>query len=210
MKRIISVLLVALMLLSLAACDFDYAGKLVGTWECQVEESDEQKAALMEQIELYEEEIALVDSTLYTVKTLTFTEDGTYEFNEDPDGVKMYVRQFFKDVFKDMYEGRAGLASLTDDYGVDLSQLSEDEFYAFYAELYGYATLDEMLDGFATEIYDYDSFESNDHGTFTATSKYIDFDATDDELDGSVTYKLTDSTLTITYSDDTEIYTKSN
>lgn len=207
MKKLISLLLVSMLVLSLVACDMDYAGKLVGTWSCRKLEASETKDSIMDSLELYDEEKALVSTSLYTVKHLVFGEDGTYYFIEDAESVKQCVRDFFAGMFADLYEGRASLASC---YEVDVSQLTEEEFYAFYSEMYGYSTKEEMLDGLAEAIYDYDNFEKLDEGTYKATSKVISFDAINDADDGATEYKLEDDRLNITYSDGSEIYYRVN
>lgn len=208
MKRMLALLLATLLVLSLTACDLDFKGKIVGSWTCRIEDTEENRNALMETIELYEEEIALVNTPLYTEKTLTFNEDGTYTFSEEAEGVKKYVRTFYKDLFEDLYQGRDTIATLYE--GADLSQLTEEEFYQFYAELYTYETFDKLLDALSESVYDYDSFEPYETGTFTVGSDKIVFDADGDEGDGSVEYSVSDDTLTIEYSDSTERYTKVN
>ncbi len=212
MKRILALLLSAVLLLSLAACDFDfdYKGKIVGTWVCRKLESADNKESLLDAIDLYDEEKALVTAPLYTAKTVTFNEDGSYSFSEDVDGVKAYVRDFYEQMFTQLYEGRAALANTYAEYGEDLSQKTEDEFYQFYADLYSYDSYEQLLDGLAENVYDYDNFEPFEQGTFTVGSKKIDFDATTDEDDGVAEYSVKDGELTITYSDGTEVYTKVN
>lgn len=208
MKKLVAILLAALMLLSLAGCDMDYAGKLTGTWQVRLEDDDEVRDLVMEFIELYEEEIAVVDSALYTSKSITFGEDGSYTIAEDPELVEEYTAEFYKNVFTDLYEGRAGLADLTEDYGVDLTQLSEEEFYAFYAGLYEYESIDELAEAAAKELVSNYDFSGVEEGTFTASALFIEFDATEDEMDGKTKYSISGDELTIHYSDGTEVYTK--
>ena len=208
MKRIFAIILSALLLLSLAACNVDYKAQIVGTWVCNKLDSDETKAGLLEYIELYDEEIALVTANLYTTKQVTFNEDGTYFFTEDPDGVKEHVRDFYDQVFTQLYNGRASLVDTSAEYGTDLSQLTEEAFFQFYAELYSYTSYEELLDGLSEKVYDYDSFGKSEEGSFTVGSKKIDFDAITDEDDGVAEYKVEDNKLVITYSNGAETYTK--
>lgn len=208
MKRIFALVFSALLLLSLVACDFDYQGKIVGTWVCRKQDAAETKESLLDAIDLYDEEKALITAPLYTAKVVCFNEDGSYYFTEDPAAVKAYVRDFYEQMFQQLYNGRANLANTYAEYGTDLSQLGEDEFYQFYAELYTYATFEELLDGLAENVYDYDNFEPYERGTYTVGSKKINFDATSDEDDGVAEYKVDGDTLTITYSDGSETYTK--
>ena len=208
MKRILALVLSSLLLLSLVACDFDYQGKIVGTWICRKLDTNETKESLMDAIDLYDEEKALVTGPLYTAKVVCFKDDGSYYFTEDPDGVKQYVRDFYKQMFAQMYAGRASLVTTSAEYGTDLSQLTEEEFYKFYADLYSYASFEALLNGLAENVYDYDNFEPYERGTYTVGSKKINFDATTDADDGVAEYKVDGDKLTITYSDGSETYTK--
>ena len=210
MKRIFASLLALALVFVLFGCDFDYAGKLTGTWVCRSRESDEQIAEIVESIDLYEEEIALIDTPLYTAVTATFTEDGTYALAEDETLSKQYIREFFDGMFTDLYEGRANLANTYADYGVDLSQLSEEEFYLFYAELYSSETYEALLDNLSENLYTDEAFEPYDEGTFKATSKIISFDAIDDELDGAAEYELEDDRLSIKFTNGTMVFYKQN
>ena len=210
MKRIFALLLAAMLLLSLAACDmdFDYQGKIVGTWIIREEDSDENRDYIFQFLELYDDEIAQVDATLYTAKALTFNEDGTYSMIEDVDTLKVYVREFLDELFADLYAGRAQLAGTYAAEGVDLSQLTEEEFYLFYTALYSYDSYDQLLDDLTEAIYDYDTIQPYETGTYTVGSKKIDFDADEDEYDGFAEYSVSGNKLTVKFENGTEVYTR--
>ena len=206
-KQIAMILCCVLLLGSLAACEsVDYVAQVEGTWICAVEQQ-EQKQKLMENMELYEEEMALVDTKLFTAKTVTFNADKTYYFAEDPDRVKAHLRNFYSGLFQDLYEGRAALAEC---YDTDISQLSEEEFFQFYAELYGAKDYEALIPQLADNTYDYDAFEKLEEGTFGIGSKGITVDTEGTENDGTISYTLKDGVLTLVYSDSTEVYTRHN
>ena len=206
MKKIIACILVIMMLGTLAACEsVDYVAQVSGTWICPVEESEETRLMLMENLELYEEEIALVDTKLFVAKKLTLNADKTYNFTEDVQGDKDYVRQFYTGMFQNLYEGRANLSQ---SYDVDISLLSEEEFLQFYAELYQAENYNALIDLLVENAYDYDSFTAIEQGTYSVGSKRIVFDAEDDTQDGDVEYTLEGNKLTIKYSDGTEVYSR--
>jgi len=207
MKKIITCVVAILLVASLAACNVDYSEALVGTWVCRVADTDENKAVLMENMELYEEEINLVKTTLYTAKTLTFNADMTYAFSEDVQGVKEYLRDFYEGMFRELYEGRLSLSKC---YEVDISLLSEEDFYQFYAELYQAEDYDALITKLVDNSYNYENFKNTEEGTYKVNAKMISFDAEGTENDGNVTYSVKDGTLTIEYSDATEVYSPLN
>lgn len=207
MKKIIACVVAVLLVASLAACNVDYSEALVGTWVCRVVDTDENKNVLMENMELYEEEIALVDTTLYTAKTVTFNADMTYSFSEDVQGVKDYLKEFYEGMFQDLYEGRLSLSKC---YEVDISLLPEEEFYQFYADLYMAEDYDALITKLVDNTYDYENFKITEQGSYKVSSKMISFDAEGTENDGNVTYSVKDGKLTIEYSDATEVYSPLN
>jgi hypothetical protein len=205
MKKLIAMLLCCLLIGSLAACEtVDYVAQVEGTWICAVEQP-KQKLELMKNMELFEEEVALVEAKLFTAKTVTFNSDKTYYFAEDPDRVKAHLRNFYSDLFDDLYEGRATLAEC---YDTDISQLSKEEFYQFYAELYGAESYEALIPQLAENTYDYDTFGKIEEGTYGIGSKGITVDTEGTEDDGTIKYTLEDGVLTLVYSDSTEVYTR--
>lgn len=207
MKKLIAILLTLMLLAGLAGCGIDYAAKLQGTWACRIRIDDDFKEELLDNIELYDEEKALVNTTAYESKHLSFNANGTYSFQLDKDTTVDYLRDFYRSMFKDLYEGRA---TLTDCYDVDLSGYTEEEFYAFYAGVYDFDTIDEVIENMAVNSLADSTFAIYEMGTFKATGTSISFDSNEDEDDGNVKYKLDGSILTITYSDGTETYYKVN
>ena len=208
MKKILCLALVAILMLSMTACgEALFVKSVAGTWSCRMEESAEYTQKLLESFELYEEEIALIDTPLYTVKHVQFNEDMTYRYYYDVDLEKECVREFFVAMFDSLYEGKS---TLTDCYEIDLSTLSKDEFFQFYADLYMAQDYDALIDTFVDNAYDYDTFANAESGTYTINLNQITKETDNPDAAGTIQYKVKDNTLTLTYSDGTEVYTKVN
>lgn len=216
-KRALSLTLVCLMMLTLlCACGDDsdaLAAKqeelCAGKWLAQEQDSEEQALVLVEGVDLYEEEIALVD--LGTLKYSTIAEfqlDGTYRRYISVEHTRNDVRDFYQGVFDALYEGRASLGAL---YGTDLTDMSHEDFLAFYAILYGYEEFSTLLDDFVENAYEY-KWEDLESGTYELKSvnlltvKRVSSDPSADTT-GNVPFKLENGTLTLEYSDGDVVHT---
>ena len=206
MKKVLACILSILLLATLAACDpVDYVGQVAGTWVCKSLEAEETRKMVLENMDLYEEEIALVKTPLYTAKTVTFNQDKTYTFAEDIPTLKGYLKEFYTGMLKDLYEGRSALADV---YETDVSTMNEDDFYAYYASIYEQENVEALIDALVENTYNFESFEPIETGTYTIGSTKIMFDAEGIENDGSVGYSLKDGQLKLEYNDGTENYTR--
>lgn len=205
MKKLFCAVLAALMLLSLTACDaLMPARKLEGSWKTKVEESREYTLQLLENFEFYEEEIALIKTPLYTVKYLTFNRDKSYSYATRAADEAACAREFVSGFFDDLYEGRESLSAC---YEFDMTALSKEAFLQFYADLYEVKDFDGIvnlwLETSNPAVGEYET------GTFQITPGKIHMTVTDDEdNNGFVSYTLENGTLTLTYADSVEIYTK--
>ena len=208
MKKLLCLLLAMALMLSLAACaDGLFVKSIAGTWSCRTEESKETTLTLLEGYELLDEEIALVDFPLYTVKYIEFNEDMTYRYYYDIQQEKALLREFLVDVFEAMYEGRSTLSAC---YEIDMSVLSQEEFLQFYADMYAAESIDALMDVFVDSSFTHDGIVEAENGTFTMSLNQINMDAPGEEFDGTVGFKVQDNTLTLTYADMTEVYNKVN
>lgn len=213
MKKALILTLALLMLVStLCGCGALLGGNkyeaLSGTWSAVIPDSAEEARELLEAIDAYEDEIAAADLySLKYVKTVTFTEEKTYRFAFDTQATIACVREFLDGYFHALYPIRA---NLNDDYEMDFGGMSEYEFLAFYAELYGYTYYEEMLDDLSSSIYKYDSLETQmrETGTYTIEGNKIMCTITGTSKAEGMEYKIKDSTLTLTYVNATEVYTK--
>ena len=207
MKKVISLVLALLMLTTmLCACESTeekYAA-LAGTWQMVTEETEENTRIRLENIDLYEEELAVVDmEKLYNVWIYEFDMGGNFRQTDDIPAMKEYVRAFYHSIFEDLFENRADLGAL---YETDFAAMDQAAFQQFYAELYGLENYDAMLDQFVENAYKWDEWTDYRNGTFVIKGDYLEI------IDGGESYRLgyesDGDTLTITYSDGTEVYTK--
>lgn len=211
MKKLLCILLSLVMLVGLCACSMeseaDLILKVAGSWSIKTEEQEETYDNLMEAIEWYDEEIAAVETTLYTVKTVTFNTDKTYSFEEKAEDVKACLVEFFEGAFADLYKNRGTLAEC---YDTDISQLSEADFYQFYANLYSKADIDTLIEDWSNDLYDYETFVPFDEGTYTIKGDRITLTPNNllENKEGYVTYKVDGNSMTLTWSDSVEVYTK--
>lgn len=205
--RILALAMAAAMLCAmLCACENseEKMAELSGTWMMIEQDSQEQATALLENIDLYEGEIAVVDvNSLQYAWIYEFDTEGNFRQAEDPDKAKELVREFYTGAFEDLYAHRADIDDL---YEVEMADMTEDAFYAFYAELYGYDTFEELLTRFVDSAYRYDEWTDLQSGTYSVRGGYITL--TTEEGAGKIGYKIEGDTLTLTYSDGVEVYTK--
>jgi len=207
MKKVMSVVLVVLMLTTmLCACENKeekYAA-LAGTWQMVADDTEEQSLVLLEGIDLYEEELAVVDkTTLKYVWIYEFDTAGNFRQADDIEATKECVREFYTGAFEDLYENRAGLGEL---YGEDFASMDQAAFQQFYANLYGKDTYEALIDQFVENAYKWDEWTDYRNGTFTFDGDKLEIiDGVEEYWLG---YKIEGDTLTITYNDGDEVYTK--
>ena len=152
MKKIISALLIGTALISLASCS-DRAEALHGDWDTEIAIDEKTVSDILAFYDFTEEEIELCDkSGLTTVKTVSFSEDGEYDFRYDIESTK----QHFIDLFdRCMHTVHDNLGSLSDIFGG--VEYGFDEFADYYAEVYGYESYGEYLgaaaNAFVTDYY---------------------------------------------------------
>lgn len=182
---------------------------LSGTWTMTAVDSEEQVMILLEAIDLYEEEIALVDmGSLNYVQIVEFDMDGNYRFAYDVEGIREHVRNFYNGVFDAMYEGRT---TLNEVYGVEFDDLTQEEFRQGFAELYAAADYDAMIDQFTEYAYDYAALaEDLETGTYTIVGDSIMCTIAGETQAEALGYAIDGDSLTLTYADAEEVYTKAN
>lgn len=212
-NAILSLILVAVLLCGmLSGCSMIEAKKielLAGSWVSITPDSEENARVLLEGVEFYEEEIALVDlSSLNEAILVEFRPDHTYRFAYDLDALRGCVRDFYLGAFASLYENRA---SLNEVYGVDFTSMSEAEFQQFYAEIYGYSSFDAMVSYMADIGYDYESLSADlETGTYAIKGSDIMCTITGEREAEALGYKIDGNTLILIFSDGTEYYTRTN
>lgn len=214
MKRVTKILLLALvavMVMGLfSGCETTQQKieKLAGTWTMTADDSEEQAQALLENIDLYEEEIAFVDlASLDYVQIVEFDTNQNYRFAYDAAATQACVRAFFESAFDALYENRAALSDI---YDTEFDQMDKNAFQQFYAKLYGMDDFSKMLDEMAAGAYDYDALaEDWETGTFTISHGKIMCTITGESTAEALEYAIKGDTLTLTYADGVEVYTRS-
>ena len=211
MKKVLCAVFAAVMAFCLlcgcSVIEESYLKDVVGGWTIKEPQDKTAITNLLMDNEFYPQELALVDTSLYLTKTITFTQDKTYIYARPVSSNKVQIKAFYDGVFHDLYEGREALKEC---YDIDISTLSEEDFLQFYAELYEAENYEALLTKLTDTAYDYDSFGTFETGTFEISSKILSLDTEGTDRDGTVSYKVNGDWLTLSFSDGTEHYTRIN
>lgn len=211
-KTILFLLVLAMVLLTFSGCGPSTAEKieaLSSVWKTTVDDSKDTAESLLEAIDAYPEEVALADLySLESVKVVEFTTDRTYRFAYDVEGTRECVKDFFESYFDALYEGRSTLNAA---YETTFDDMTKTDFQQFYADLYECASYREMIEKMADNAYDYEDLaEDWETGTYTLKGKKIMCTITGEVMAEALGYAIEGNTLTLTYSDGVEVYTKAN
>lgn len=208
MKHIKSVLALMLAVLLLCGCGASVsADDLAGKWSLTAQSPEDEATYLLDSIDLYDEERAYVDmGSLNYVIVAEFGSDGSYSFAYDVDANKACVRAFYEGVMDALFENRAALSEL---YGTDLGAMTREEFNQFYASLYGETSYEVLMDGFVEYAYEYSVLaEPLETGTFKMVGSTMMCTITGETEAEGMGVKLDGDTLTLTFSDGEEVYTR--
>ena len=209
MKKVFSLILVVLLLCSLTACALGGASmeELCGQWEMTVYQERDTAETVLTNLDFYPEEIALVDlESLACVMVVEFNEDKTYSYYFDIEATKETVHTFFEVVMDDLYAGRETLSA---SYQQDLSGMTQDGFHQFYVDLFGAESYDALIDSFVESSFDYSVLSKTlEEGTFRIRLKDIYKTPDGKTEEESMGFSIDGNTLTLTYLDGDEVYTK--
>ena len=180
---------------------------LAGTWTMTAVDSEAQFMEFMESIEAYDEEVALADkSSLKYVKLVTFDAKGNYSFADDVAGNKKCIRDFYDGYFADLYAGRTTLNSV---YETTFDNMSETEFQQYYAELYNCTNYTDLLDTLVENAYDWDAKEAPwETGKYKLRGNRIYCTISGKSDSEYISYTLKGDSLTLSYTNGEEIYTR--
>lgn len=180
--------------------------ELAGVWTC-MEVDSESASQLFEQMDFAEEELALTsDLSLTFVKVAEFKADRTYRFAYDGELTRQQTVALFDQALDALYEGRATLTAL---YGDEIAYATEEEFRQFYAEIYGLTSAEPLAEMMADAAFDYELLgEDFETGTYTVEGKKILCTITGETEAEYLGYQLDGDTLTLTYVDMEEVYTR--
>lgn len=205
MKRVLILCVVFIFLLSLSGCDqAQRLEALDGTWYTVRKADIDTVAEVLQKIDLYEQELALLeDMDLQYCQTVEFREDMHYAFSCDIAASKPFFRVFFQEVFQQLFEQRAALSKL---YWADFEGMSQDAFYDFYAQLYMQEDFDALLDYFTGKLMVAES-QIMEEGTFSFQSDTLLCTPTQGQA-YKIPYQLDESgNLLLIYSNGNELYT---
>ena len=209
MKKIISLALVmVLMLTILCGCESEEDRKeaLMGTWTMEVQATEEEIMTRLENIDLYEEELILAEGISLTYMEQIEFGYSRYRIGFAVEETKEYVRKFYCNIIDKFYENRTMLNAV---YQQDFGPMTEAEFKQFYAEMYSQETYEDLIDYFANNAFVYE--ETFDSGSYSIKGKRLQIVRDDKTKDsGDLDYKIKGNTLTLSYSNSTDIYTRSN
>lgn len=204
-KSIVAVLLVAVLLCGCGASI--KAGDLAGKWTMREQSPQDEATYLLDVIDLYTEERALVDlDSLDYVLAVEFSEDGSYSFYYDVEANKECVREFYTGVMDVLYENRAIIGEL---YETDMGAMTRDEFNQFYVDLYAVASYEFLMDSFVDYAYDYDALaEPLETGTYKIVGDSLLCTITGETEASSIGCELEGDSLKLIYVDGEENYTR--
>ena len=208
MKHMKIILALTLALVLLTGCGGGAAAAdLAGEWTMRVPCPQEDVTYLLDSLDLYAEERAFVDlGTMAYVLNVSFTEDGSYCFAYDVEANKACVREFYEGIMTALYDNRAELTGL---YGEEVTAMAREEFNQFYADLYGMASYEFLMTSLVDNAYDYEALALPiEEGTFAIVGSNLMCTPTGDAEAGSIGFELEGDTLTLSYSDGDEVYTR--
>lgn len=208
MKHLKLILVLTLVMAMLCGCGGGISAEdLAGEWTMTVTSLEEDVIYLMDSMDLYEEERAFVDmGSMNDVLTATFGADGSYSFVYDVEANKACVRAFYEGIITALYDNRAELVEL---YGEEVVDMTREAFDQFYAEAYGMTDMATLMDELVEYAYDYEALaEPIEVGTFTIVGSNLMCTIEGESEVGSIGFKLDGDTLTLTYSDGEEVYTR--
>ena len=181
--------------------------KLTGTYQMEDMLSADTAEEILTTNDFYAEEIALAElNSLSVPKFVEYHSDKTYTYYYDANGYRDNVEAFFRETFDRMYEGRVSLSSL---YNADFTSMSKADFQAYYASLYSENSFDDLIATLANGCWDYEALSNDvEIGTYSIQDNKIIYTEQGSTLKEHVTYKLSGNSLSLTYSDGVENYTK--
>lgn len=158
---------------------------------------------LLENSDLYEEEISLVDMTsLRYVKQVTF-QSSHYSFGFAESETRAYLKNFYRGVIDALYEGHTSLEGI---YGVTFGQMSKEAFQQFYADMYGAANYNALIETLAGNAFNYDKYF--EIGTYSIQGSNLKCSITGEIETESLGFKIKGDTLTLTYANGVDVYTR--
>lgn len=187
MKKLLAILMVALMLLGLAACEKDVAEKptIVGTWEGTVDLGPAMEVSLKAEAMFNDAIPTEIKTPLVIDVTYVFNADGTYSSTVDEDSLENMLDAMVDVMIEVMYAPRMDLDEALAESGMTMAEFKE--------QLKASAGMDA---GYAAEAFNVDGFYKYEDGKITAAKEKEQLET--GELIEVCDITLTDTTMTIT------------
>lgn len=209
MKHLKLILVLTLVMAMLCGCGGSAASleELAGEWNMIVPCPQEDATYLLDAMDLYAEERTFVDlGSMNYVLAANFGADGSYSFAYDVEANKACVREFYEGIMTALFENRAELTGL---YGEEAAAMTREEFNQFYADAYGMASYEVLMNNLVEYAYDYEALaEPLEVGTLKIVGSNLMCTIEGESEVSSIGFALDGDTLTLTYSDGEEVYTR--
>lgn len=209
MRRMLTLVFALLMLGCLCACgsDADAAGDILGQWETVVYYESDSVEQLLLTMELYEEEIALMDTAgVGFVDVVAFNEDGTYSMYCDINSSVAKAEEYYRTAMVKFYDNRE---TLEDIYCAGFPSMSQEGFFQYYAGMYGQDNYDALIDLFVSCTIDKDALsETAENGTYEIINNRIYFTVEGAEEAEYVTFAMDSNNLILSFDDGKIHYTR--
>ena len=204
MRKLLCFFLAVLILASLCGCS---SRALDGTWEYRGFYDGEAIMELFVYMDLYEEEIALMDpGAIGYVETVTFREDGTYTIACDVEQSTALAEEYYRNALEAFYENRVDLEQC---YGVAFGLMDKDSFFGFYADMYGVEGFEGLVEMLTESTVDPAYLaEVAENGTCRITGKRIYWTAEGQGVREYLEYTLEGDTLILNFYDGEKAYTR--
>lgn len=180
---------------------------LSGTWFMVIPGAQEQVSVLLEPLELYPEELALLDLAAPSqVRYVCFEADGSYRFGYDAGKTVAKVRDFYEEVFETLYDNRS---SLEEAYRLELEGMTREEFNQFLADVYNADDFGALLNRLVEQGCNAAALQKPlEQGTYTISFSSVVLTAAGQTESRSLHYLLDSSSLTLTEGDVQNVYMK--
>ena len=208
MRKIAALFLIFVILGGVCGCGSGGRGsKLAGTWESDGFYDGDAMLEMFVHLDLYEEEIALMDPAgVGYVQTITFRPDKTYTIGCDADKSIALAREYYENALDAFYEHREELEVC---YGVSFGTMSRESFFQFYAELYGVADYDALVELFTESTVDPAYLaQGEEHGTYRVSFRRIFCTAEGESVESYIEYTLKDDVLILNFYEGEQVYTR--
>lgn len=209
-RKVLAILLAVIILIcTLSGCESSekQAQKIVGVWVIPVEAEESLRRQQLESIGMTYVELSVLEHLSFSYEMFhAFNADGTYRLAIDSDSMHSAMKVFYNEVFDVLYDN---LTVLEEAYDISFNGASREEFRQYYAEALDFTDYTEMIDYLVDNCFDYTALGADiAYGTYSVKGKRIIMEDEIGDRSGEVEYSLEGNTLTLYFTDGTEVYTK--